>query len=106
MTADRVSELDMKVARLGRIKKEDIENAIGKRVSGQTILCSDSHASYKGFAIDKGLEHHTIRVNLKQFVKNKKYHVQHVNSIDSRLKKWIKARFLGVSTKYLQKYLN
>lgn len=106
VTADRVSELDMQVARLGRIKKVDIENAIGKRVSDQTILCSDSHVSYKGFAIDKGLEHHTIRANLKQFVKNKIYHVQHINSIDSRLKKWIEGRFLGVSTKYLQKYLN
>lgn len=34
------------------------------------------------------------------------YHVQHVNSIDSRMKKWIENRFMGVSTKYLQKYMN
>ncbi len=32
--------------------------------------------------------------------------VQHVNSLDSRLKKWIIYQFGGVSTKYLQKYLN
>jgi len=106
VTADRVSEIDMKVARLGRIKKADIEKAIGKRVSGQTILCSDSHVSYKGFAIDRKIEHHAIRVDLKQYVKKKIYHVQHVNSIDSRMKKWIESRFIGVSTKYLQKYLN
>lgn len=30
----------------------------------------------------------------------------HVNAIDSRLKKWIEYQFGGVSTKYLQKYLN
>lgn len=106
VTADRVSEIDMKVARLGRIKKADIEKAIGERVSGQTILCSDSHVSYKGFAIDRKIEHHAIRVDLKQYVKKKIYHVQHVNSIDSRMKKWIESRFIGVSTKYLQKYLN
>jgi transposase-like protein len=106
VTADRVSELDMTVARLGRIKKVDIQKAIGERVSQQTILCSDSHVSYKGFASDKKIEHHAIRADLKQYVKKKVYHVQHVNSIDSRMKKWIESRFVGVSTKYLQKYLN
>lgn len=106
VTADRDSELDLSVARLGRIKKTDIDLAIGKRVTEETILCSDSHVSYKGFAIDNAIEHHAVRANLKQYVKQKIYHVQHVNSIDSRLKKWIEYQFGGVSTKYLQKYLN
>jgi transposase-like protein len=106
VTADRDTELDLSVARFGRIKKVDIDQAIGKRVTTETILCSDSHVSYKGFAKDKALEHHAIRADLKQYVKQKVYHVQHVNSIDSRLKKWIEYQFGGVSTKYLQKYLN
>ena len=106
VTADRDRELDLTVARFGRIKKIDIERAIGPRVSKETILCSDSHVSYKGFAIDNEIEHHAIRVDLKQFVKQKVYHVQHVNAIDSRLKKWLEYQFGGVSTKYLQKYLN
>lgn len=106
VTADRNSEVDLSVARLGRIKKVDIEKAIGQRISKETILCSDSHVSYKGFAIDNKIEHHAIRADLKQFVKQKVYHVQHVNSMDSRLKKWIEYQFGGVSTKYLQKYLN
>lgn len=43
---------------MGRIKKIDIENAIGSRIhKDQTILCSDAHVSYKGFAIDNNLEH-------------------------------------------------
>ena len=106
VTADRDTELDMSVATFGRIKKSDIAHAIGQRVSESTILCSDSHVSYKGFAIDNNMEHHAIRADLKQYVKQKIYHVQHVNSIDSRLKKWIEYQFCGVSTKYLQKYLN
>jgi transposase-like protein len=106
VTADRGSEVDLSVATLGRIKKIDIVRAIGDRVSGETILCSDSHVSYKGFALDKKIEHHAIRANLKEYVKQKIYHVQHVNSIDSRLKKWLEYQFNGVSTKYLQKYLN
>ena len=106
VTADRDSEVGLSVARLGRIKKTDIEKAIGERISQETILCSDSHVSYKGFAIDNKIEHHAIRADLKQHVKQKIYHVQHVNAIDSRLKKWIEYQFVGVSTKYLQKYLN
>lgn len=106
VTADRDTELDLSVVRFGRIKKNDIEKAIGPRISKETILCSDSHVSYKGFAIDNEIEHHTIRADLKQYVKEKIYHVQHVNAIDSRLKNWIEYQFCGVSTKYLQKYLN
>ena len=101
VTADRDTELDLTVARFGRIKTIDIERAIGQRISKETILCSDSHVSYKGFAIDNEIEHHAIRADLKQYVKQKVYHVQHVNAIDSRLKKWIEYQFGGVSTKYL-----
>ena len=106
VTADRAGEQELSVATLGRIKKMDIENSIGKRISGQTILCSDSHVSYKGFAIDNAIEHHAIRADLKQCVKDGVYHVQHVNSLHNKLKKWLNDKFWGVSTKYLQQYLN
>lgn len=106
VTADRGNQTDLTVVRRGRIKKADIVQAIGDRISQQTILCSDSHVSYKGFAIDNKLEHHALRSDLKQRVSNGIYHIQHVNAIDSRLKRWIRGRFVGVSTKYLQKYLN
>ena len=38
-------------------------------------------------------------------VKEGKYHVQHVNQTGSELKKWLE-KYNGVSTKYLQQYLN
>ena len=106
VTADRGNQTDLTVAGRGRIKKINISQAIGDRISQQTILCSDGHVSYKGFAIDNKLEHHALRSDLKQRVSHGIYHIQHVNAIDSRLKRWIQGRFVGVSTKYLQKYLN
>lgn len=107
VTQDRRSGMDLTVATLGRLKKVDIENAIGDRISpGQVVLCSDAHVSYKGFAIDKKLEHHALKAVIKQRVKNKVYHIQHVNSTHNRLKKWLDNAFWGVSTKYLQQYLN
>lgn len=107
VTQDRNAQLDLSVATMGRLKKIDIENAIGDRIDkGRTILCSDAHVSYKGFAIDKELEHHPLRADLKQHVKDKVYHIQHVNSTHNRVKKWLDNTFWGVSTKYLQQYLN
>lgn len=107
VTQDRKSCLDLTVATMGRLKKEDIENAIGSRIKpNKTILCSDAHVSYKGFAIDNKIEHHALKTIIKQRVKNKVYHIQHVNSTHNRIKKWIDNTFWGVSTKYLQQYLN
>lgn len=106
VTADRAGQYELSVATLGRIKKKDIEKSIGSRVCDKTVLCSDSHVSYKGFAIDNTLEHHAIRTDLKQYVKDGVYHVQHVNSLHNRLKKWLNEQFWGVSTKHLQQYMN
>jgi len=107
VTQDRKSSLDLTVATMGRLKKIDIENAIGDRIrSGHVVLCSDAHVSYKGFAIDNHIEHHALKAVIKQRVKNKVYHIQYVNSTHNRLKKWLDNTFWGVSTKYLQQYLN
>ncbi len=106
VTMDRAKNIDLKVACLGRITKKDIENAIGERVGTQTVLCTDGHASYKGFAMDNKLEHYVLKANIKQYTRNKVYHIQHVNSAHSRLKTWIDKVLHGVATKYLQDYLS
>lgn len=106
VTADRKGEVDMKVAKLGRIRKADIENAIGNRIEKDSILCTDGHVSYKGFAKDNQLSLVVLRADLKQHVKKGIYHIQNVNSLHNRVKKWIDSTFWGVSTKYLQNYLN
>ena len=106
VSADRRKTLDLEVACLGRITKENINKAIGNMVNEKTVLCSDGHVSYKGFALDKSLEHHVLKASLKEHIKKKKFHIQHVNSMHSRLKNWIDKRFLGVATKYLQNYMN
>ena len=98
--------MGMKVATLGRISKVDIESAIGNRIEKDSILCADGHASYKGFAKDNQLSLMVLRADLKQHVKQGVHHIQNVNSIHNRIKKWIGSTFWGVSTKYLQNYLN
>ena len=44
--------------------------------------------------------------NCSELIVKGTFHIQNVNSAHSRLKSWINNKFLGVATKYLQKYLN
>jgi len=105
VTCDRVGSQAMKVSGRGRISKKDIEEALGGKIRKDTVFCTDSHRSFSAFAKKEELEHHKIKVGSKGYTKDQVYHVQTVNSKTSRLKNWIRD-FNGVSTKYLQNYLN
>jgi len=105
-TSDRAGQHGLNVVTMGRLCKNDITRSIGGRISEKTILCSDSHLSYRGFAIDNSIEHHTVKPKSGVYIKEGVYHVQHVNSMHNKLKKWINHQFWGVSSKYLQQYLN
>lgn len=104
VATDRKNHPTMKVAKVGRIDVNSLEETIGEIISKENILCSDSHPSIISWAETKKLEHHTF-VATRQHVKDKCYHVQHVNSIDNQYERWIQ-RFYGVATKYLPQYLN
>ena len=104
VATDRKGNPLMKIAKMGRIDSDSVEKTIGSFISPNNILCSDSHPSIILWANKKELEHHTF-VASKQHVKNRCYHVQHVNSLDNLYERWIKP-FYGVATKYLSQYLN
>jgi len=105
VTADRGDEMSLCVATMGRIGKDDISRSIEGKLPETAILCTDGHVSFKGFAIDNRLNHVVLRADLNQYVKQGVYHIQNVNSIHHRLKKWIDNTFWGVSTMYMQNYL-
>ena len=75
------------------------------KLEPKTVLCTDGHRSFEAFAKENKLEHQTIKVSAKEYVKKGIYHVQHVNQTEQNLKKSLET-FNGVSTKYLQNYLN
>ena len=102
---DRKGNKVLKVATKGRISTKDADKIFEGKVESKPILCTDGHRSYEAFAKSNNLEHHTVKVSAKEYVKKGIYHVQHVNQTASELNKWMR-RFNGVSTKYLQNYLN
>jgi len=104
-TCDRSGNKDMKVVARGRISKKDIDKVLQGKLSGVDTLCSDSHRSYTAFAKSERVEHKKFNASKGRRVVDKVYHVQNVNNMDMRLRKWME-QFNGVATKYLQNYLN
>lgn len=80
------------------------DTLIGSKLSAENVLVTDAWRAYKTYAKEKGLEHYRIKSDSGKHVIKGLYHIQNVNSLHSRLKRWIE-RFKGVATKYLDNYL-
>ncbi len=91
----------------GKIGKKPVAEVIGKRVKAGNILCTDGETAYKScFESRKEVVHIRLVTDKKKGqAKDGIYHLQNVSAYRSGLKQWI-ARFHGVSTKYLQNYLD
>jgi len=95
------------VAGRGRVSTKQIEENIGKWLGDKaTVLCTDSHKSYEGFAKQHNMKHVKINASKGQHVKDKMYHIQNINGIHSLLKNWMKTFKGGVASGYLQNYMN
>ena len=90
-----------KIGGLGKPSRKTIENVFSNKFKEKSVLCTDKEKSYIKFAQSLELEH----IRLEEY-KSKKgvYHINHINSFHTRLKKFID-RFNGVSTKHLNNYL-
>jgi transposase-like protein len=103
-TVDRQGNQSYVVATRGRISKTDIDRVLSGKLAKDATLCTDSHRSYTAFSKSNHLKHVKINASKGQIVKGI-YHVQHVNQRASELRDFMRS-FNGVSTKYLQNYLN
>lgn len=99
---DRNGNIILESVCTGRIGYKDLERLYTGRIDENSIICTDSHKSYLRFAKDLHLDHKRI---MRGHFKNGIYHINHINSLHSRLKLWM-AKFKGVSTKYLPNYLS
>jgi transposase-like protein len=104
-TCDRKGNKGLKVVGRGRMTKSEVKKLLDERISQESVLCTDEHPSYKAFAKEKGIVHKTHKSSLGKRVTDGIYHVQNVNNLHQRSKKFLE-KFNGVSTKYLQNYLN
>jgi transposase-like protein len=104
-TCDRSGNKDFTVTTRGRISKKDLDKVLKGKLDKVDVLCSDSHRSYGAFAKENTFDHKKFNASKGQRTVDKVYHVQNVNNMDMRLRKFMDS-FNGVATKYLQNYLN
>jgi len=96
----------LKAVESKRLSKEEITKALGGKLSEDAILITDKHPSYRAFAKENPLIKHKALLAEDHVDKNEKtIHLQKVNNVHSQLRKFLRP-FNGVSSKYLQNYLN
>lgn len=85
---------------------EEITKAFDGRLADGVTLITDAHPSYKSFAKENPLVNHKTFIAKDHVSKtDKKIHVQTVNHTHRELKDFLR-QYNGVSSKYLQNYLN
>lgn len=68
------------------------------------MLCTDGAGVYRAVAKAEAIAHEPLNLAQGARVRQRVFHIQHVNAYDSRLKQWMH-RFNGVATRYLPNYL-
>jgi transposase-like protein len=103
---ERGGEIFLKAVESKRLTTQEITKAFDGKLLEGTLLITDSHPSYKSFAKENpGLKHKTFIAKDHVSKEDKKIHVQTVNNKHKKLKQFLDP-FNGVSSKYLQNYLN
>ncbi len=103
---ERGGETFLKAVETKRLTTEEITKAFDGRLSDEATLITDAHPSYKSFAKENPLLIHKTFIAKNHVSKtDKKVHVQTVNHTHRELKDFLR-QFNGVSSKYLQNYLN
>ena len=89
-----------------RLSADDITKALDGKLSDQATLITDKHPSYKLFAKENPtIKHRSVLAKEHVNKEDKNIHLQHVNNTHSQLRTFLLS-FNGVSSKYLQNYLN
>ena len=107
MTAvERNGNKYLKAVASKRLSKDEITKALDGKLSDNTTLITDKHPSYKAFAKDNpSIKHKALLAKDHVDRKDKTIHLQRVNNVHAQVRKFLRP-FNGVSSKYLQNYLN
>ncbi len=86
---------------LARPTTKHVEDVLGPHIASGSVLVTDRHNAYGGFARKAGLTHEVLS---RSTDRRGSYHVQNVNSMHMGLKRFMRP-FNGVATKYLDNYM-
>ena len=96
----------LKAVESKRLTEKEIEIALADKLAENVTLITDKHHSYKAFANARpSIKHRALLAKDHVDHHDKSIHLQKVNNTHSRLRSFLRP-FNGVSSKYLQNYLN
>ena len=106
VTVERKSrKSSMKLVKKGRLDKLTLDKELLDKLNKKkTTLCTDAHPTYYGWTGDHDIPHYWIIASKGEHTYEGIYHVQNINSHNSRFETWFR-RFNGVASKYLNNYL-
>lgn len=89
---------------LSKADKPTLRCLLLQLLTPESVLCTDGAGAYRAITKEFAIAHESVNLSAGEHVRQKVFHIQHVNAYDSRLKGWMQ-RFHGVATKYLPHYL-
>lgn len=102
----RTGEKYLRSVESKRLSAAEITKALDGKLTEHSMLITDKHPSYRLFAKEnQSIRHRAILSTEHVDKKDKNIHLQNVNNTHSQLRKFL-LPFNGVSSKYLQNYLN
>ena len=102
----RNGEKYLKAVATKRLTKDQITKALEGKIADNTVLITDKHPSYKAFAKENpSIKHKTLLAKDHVDKQDSSIHLQRVNNTHKELRTFLRP-FNGVSSKYLQNYLN
>ena len=102
----RNGEKILKAVESKRLNKKEIATVLDGKIADNSTLITDKHPSYKAYVKDNPtLKHKRLLAKDHVDKKDKTLHLQKVNNTHSQLRGFLRP-FNGVSSKYLQNYLN
>jgi len=102
----RNGEKYLKAVETKRLSKKDIEKVFEGILTKGTTLITDKHPSFRAYAKgNPSIKHKTLLAKDHVDKKDKSIHLQRVNNTHKQIRDFLKP-FNGVSSKYLQNYLN
>lgn len=103
---ERKGEKYIKVVETKRLSKEDIEKVFEDKFENNTTFITDKHPSFKAYANDNSSINHKALLAKDHVDKDdRSIHLQKVNNTHKQIRDFLRP-FNGVSSKYLQNYLN
>jgi len=102
----RNGEKVLKAVESKRLSKKEISQALDGILANNVTLITDKHPSYKAYANDiPSIKHKRLLAKDHVDKNDASLHLQKVNNVHAQLRSFLRP-FNGVSSKYLQNYLN